>query len=155
MYSHISADGADTNTPPASSTGAHNTRLPHRRSHSNGHLQWCAVFLCARRVRLGNAVRPSSPQWLSKLCYTNTSDACRCHLGRSIVYDTVSNLSWAVDIRTHGIVNVIENVLNKTWAPSEEIGREVPVAAPEEDCVVCRRSSTLVTEIGGTDEVVL
>ena len=51
-----------------------------------------------------------------------------CHLGLSIIYDTVTELSWAVDIRTHGIVNVIENVLNKTWAPSEAEGRAVPVA---------------------------
>ena len=59
-----------------------------------------------------------------------------CHLGRSIVYDTVSNLSWSVDIRTHGIVNVIENLLSKPWAPSEEIGREVPEPIIEDDCVV-------------------
>ncbi|KAI0682348.1 alpha/beta-hydrolase [Cytidiella melzeri] len=61
----------------------------------------------------------------------------RCHLGRSIVYDTVTNLSWAVDIRKHGIVSVIEEVLNHTWPPSEEIGREVPAAEIEEDCVEC------------------
>ncbi|KZT29861.1 alpha beta-hydrolase [Neolentinus lepideus HHB14362 ss-1] len=61
----------------------------------------------------------------------------RCHLGLSIVYDTVSNLSWAVDIRTHGIVNVIENLLSYPWAPSEEIGKEVPEPAPEDDCVEC------------------
>lgn len=60
----------------------------------------------------------------------------RCHIGRSIVYDTVTNLSWSVDIRKHGIVNVIDNILNTTWAPSEEIGREVPAAIVEEDCVV-------------------
>ena len=60
----------------------------------------------------------------------------RCHLGQSIVYDTVSNLSWSVDIRTHGIVNVIDNILNKPWPPSAEVGREVPVPQPEVDCVV-------------------
>ncbi|KAI0342675.1 alpha/beta-hydrolase [Trametopsis cervina] len=58
----------------------------------------------------------------------------RCHLGKSIVYDTVTNLSWTVDIRTHGIVNVIDNLLNKTWAPSEEVGRQVPIAEEEQDC---------------------
>lgn len=36
-----------------------------------------------------------------------------CHLGQSIVYDTVSNLSWSVDIQTHGIINVIDNISNK------------------------------------------
>lgn len=61
----------------------------------------------------------------------------RCHLGESIVYDTVSNLSWAVDIRTHGIVTVIEKVLTDPWPPSIDMGRQVPEAAPEEDCVEC------------------
>ena len=41
-----------------------------------------------------------------------------------------------MDIRTHGIVNVIENLLSKPWAPSEEIGREVPEPIIEDDCVV-------------------
>lgn len=60
----------------------------------------------------------------------------RCHLGNSIVYDTVSNLSWSVDVRTHGIVNVIDKILSVPWAPSQEIGREVPEAKYDEDCVV-------------------
>jgi len=61
----------------------------------------------------------------------------RCHLGKSIVYDTVSNLSWAVDIRTHGIVTVIEKVLGEPWTPSVEVGREVPEAVADENCVEC------------------
>ena len=60
----------------------------------------------------------------------------RCHLGKSIVYDTVSNSSWSVDIRTHGIVNVIERLLAIPWPPSVEIGREVPEAVAQTDCVV-------------------
>jgi putative lipase involved disintegration of autophagic bodies len=62
----------------------------------------------------------------------------RCHLGKTIIYDTVSNLSWSVDVRTHAIVIVIEKVLSEPWAPSVEIGREVPEALAEEDCVVRR-----------------
>lgn len=54
----------------------------------------------------------------------------------------MSNLSWAVDIRTHGIVNVIEKLLSEPWAPSEEIGREVPEATTDDDCVV--RLNTLL-----------
>ncbi|KAG5723609.1 putative lipase ATG15 [Termitomyces sp. T112] len=61
----------------------------------------------------------------------------RCHLGKTIFYDTVSNLSWTVDIRTHGIVNVIEKLLSQPWAPSAEIGREVPELKTEDDCVEC------------------
>ncbi|KAF5339269.1 hypothetical protein D9758_013327 [Tetrapyrgos nigripes] len=61
----------------------------------------------------------------------------RCHQGKSIIYDTVSNYSWAVDIRTHGIVSVIEKLLSDPWPPSEEIGRQVPEPIREEDCVEC------------------
>ncbi|KAF8905082.1 Alpha/Beta hydrolase protein [Gymnopilus junonius] len=60
-----------------------------------------------------------------------------CHLGKSIVFDTVSNASWTVDIRTHGIVNVIERLLAEPWPPSVDMGREVPEAKAEEDCVEC------------------
>ena len=52
------------------------------------------------------------------------------------MYDTVSNLSWSVDIRKHGIVSVIEGILAKPWQISEEVGRSVPLALVEEDCVV-------------------
>ncbi|KAJ3778084.1 alpha/beta-hydrolase [Lentinula raphanica] len=61
----------------------------------------------------------------------------RCHLGKSIIYDTVSNSSWSVDVRTHGIVAVIEKILSNPWPPSVEIGREVPEAASEDDCIEC------------------
>lgn len=53
------------------------------------------------------------------------------------MYDTVTNLSWTVDFRRHGIANVIENILTDPWAPSVEIGREVPEAMAQVDCVVC------------------
>ncbi|KAG9314957.1 Ctf8-domain-containing protein [Chiua virens] len=67
----------------------------------------------------------------------STGRGLRCHLGKSIVYDTVSNLSWAVDVRTHGIVSVIENILSQPWQACSEVGREVPEAKPETDCVEC------------------
>lgn len=60
-----------------------------------------------------------------------------CHTGRTIVYDTVSNLSWSVDIRNHGIVTVIEKVLGEPWLPSLDIGREVPEAVPQDNCIEC------------------
>jgi hypothetical protein len=61
----------------------------------------------------------------------------RCHLGKTIVYDTVSNLSWGVDLRTHPIANMIEKILADPWPPAEELGREVPEAVPQgDDCVV-------------------
>ena len=60
----------------------------------------------------------------------------KCHLGNQIIYDTVSNLSWSVDIRTHTIATVIEKLLAEPWPPALEDGREVPLVTVEEDCVV-------------------
>lgn len=60
----------------------------------------------------------------------------RCHLGKAIVFDTISNASWSSSIRTHAIATVIEKILHEPWPPSQELGREVPEAKPEEDCVV-------------------
>lgn len=72
----------------------------------------------------------------SKNHFNNQCPRISCHIGKSIVYDTVSNLSWSVDARTHGIVNVIDKILAEPWAPSVEVGREVPEAVVQEDCVV-------------------
>lgn len=63
----------------------------------------------------------------------------KCHLGKSIVFDTVGKLGWGVDVRRHIIRDVIHKVLeiaNVKW----EDGREVPVAQAELDCTVslCR-----------------
>ena len=53
------------------------------------------------------------------------------------MYDTVSNLSWSVDLRTHPIANMIEKILADPWPPAEELGREVPEAVPQDDdCIV-------------------
>ncbi|KAJ3547454.1 hypothetical protein NMY22_g1643 [Coprinellus aureogranulatus] len=60
-----------------------------------------------------------------------------CHLGKSIIYDTVTHSGWSVDIRTHGIVNVIEKILKDPWPPSVDEGREVPEPKEEVDCVEC------------------
>jgi lipase ATG15 len=64
----------------------------------------------------------------------------RCHLGKTIIYDTVGKLGWSVDVRKHVIRTVITEVLelDEEW----EEGRKVPQAT-EEDCTVsgrCRRS---------------
>ena len=64
----------------------------------------------------------------------------RCHLGKVIEYDTVSNLSWPADVRTHAILNVIDKVLSQPWAAAEEVGREVPEPRVQDDCVVSRVS---------------
>ncbi|KAF7323099.1 hypothetical protein HMN09_00090100 [Mycena chlorophos] len=60
----------------------------------------------------------------------------RCHLGKSIVFDTVNKLGWKVDVRKHVIKNVIQNVLELEDVEWEE-GKAVPVARAEKDCVDC------------------
>jgi len=40
-----------------------------------------------------------------------------CHLGKSIIFDTVGKLKWAQDIRTHPIQTVIDKVLRPDWNP--------------------------------------
>ncbi|KAF9228979.1 alpha/beta-hydrolase [Gyrodon lividus] len=37
----------------------------------------------------------------------------RCHLGKVVLYDTVTKLGWSVDIRTHSILNVIDRLLTQ------------------------------------------
>ncbi|KAI0807737.1 alpha/beta-hydrolase [Fomes fomentarius] len=66
----------------------------------------------------------------------------RCHLGKSIVYDTVGKLGWRVDIRKHIIKEVITHVIEAEpedgWEEDAEgVRREVPVARAEEGCLDC------------------
>lgn len=59
----------------------------------------------------------------------------RCHLGKSIVYDTVTKLGWKIDVRKHVIREVITKVLEVEDVEWEE-GRDVPLAREEENCIV-------------------
>lgn len=63
----------------------------------------------------------------------------RCHLGKSIVYDTVRNLGWRADVRRHPIDQLILNVLDfeGSWPDGEGGLRDVPIAREETDCVDC------------------
>jgi lipase ATG15 len=69
----------------------------------------------------------------------------KCHLGASIVYDTVGRLNWSVDIRTHPIREIITRVLEKDilW----EFGRRVPRARAEDDCTVSRNTVMLGEDV--------
>ena len=60
----------------------------------------------------------------------------RCHLGKVIRYDTVTQLGWSVDVRTHSIVQIIERLLKDDWVEEGQEGRTVPEAKADEDCVV-------------------
>jgi lipase ATG15 len=58
----------------------------------------------------------------------------RCHLGKSIVYDTVGKLGWRVSVQSHPIKKLILHVLesDQEW----EEARDVPLAVEESDCIV-------------------
>ncbi|KAK4700107.1 lipase ATG15, partial [Phenoliferia sp. Uapishka_3] len=92
----------------------------------------------------------------------------KCHTGRSIIYDTVGRLGWSVDIRTHGIRNVIQYLFVEEWGvkkvsatkgkrgwgwwpggggkdkeeepeDGQHRGRGVPDSVTEDECVDCFR----------------
>jgi len=59
----------------------------------------------------------------------------KCHLGKSIVYDTVTTLGWNVHVRKHPIKEIIHNVVEADvlWG----FGQKVPKAREERNCVEC------------------
>ncbi|CAE6500881.1 unnamed protein product, partial [Rhizoctonia solani] len=83
------------------------------------------------------------------------SNFFRCHLGQTIVYDTLSILHWASDIRSHFINTIIDQLLDEDWSTkvkkskksrfpwpwSDEPGDakvvEVPEPTSEIDCTEC------------------
>ena len=80
----------------------------------------------------------------------------RCHLGKSIVYDTVGKLGWRVDVRNHPIKlvigDVIERHMDDGWEEDHDgFLRAVPAARSEDDCVV----STDLRARGGSTETVV
>ncbi|KAG8217572.1 alpha beta-hydrolase [Butyriboletus roseoflavus] len=62
----------------------------------------------------------------------------RCHLGQTIVYDTVTRLGWHTDVGRHPIKELVLNVLELEgpWPDGQEGEREVPTPREEVDCVV-------------------
>lgn len=59
----------------------------------------------------------------------------RCHLGKSIVLDTVKKLGWRVGVWNHPIKDVILKVLEVDGVDWGD-GRDVPLAQEEVDCIV-------------------
>ncbi|KIK64390.1 hypothetical protein GYMLUDRAFT_161215 [Collybiopsis luxurians FD-317 M1] len=75
----------------------------------------------------------------------------RCHLGKTMLYDTVGKLGWRVGVQNHPIATIIDNMLNEDWEkPDPEKGlpgRETPELADEDpDCSV---SSSVFVLCGG------
>lgn len=52
----------------------------------------------------------------------------RCHVGQSIIYDTIGRKGWASDLRAHRIGEIINRVLDEDWDPAPE---DQPVEPPE------------------------
>jgi len=59
----------------------------------------------------------------------------RCHLGKSIIYDTVGKLGWRVSVQSHPIKEFILRVLESDQQWEED--RDVPLAVEEVDCIDC------------------
>ncbi|EPQ58013.1 alpha/beta-hydrolase [Gloeophyllum trabeum ATCC 11539] len=59
----------------------------------------------------------------------------RCHLGGSVVFDSVNKLGWGVDIRSHPIREVVRmlEIEGVDWAENGE----VPAREKEEGCIDC------------------
>lgn len=65
-----------------------------------------------------------------------------CHMGNSIIYDTVTKWNWSVDVRMHPIKVIINELLAVDWDISPKGATAVPTAKPEDDCVVSFRHQT-------------
>ncbi|KAH9915246.1 alpha/beta-hydrolase [Epithele typhae] len=71
-------------------------------------------------------------------CYTaGVALETRCHLGQTVLYDTVTKLGWSVNVIHHGIVALIEGVLAKEDLVWGENGEKVPPITNEDDCTDC------------------
>ncbi|KAJ3915650.1 alpha/beta-hydrolase [Lentinula edodes] len=96
------------------------------------------VYHTADPIPQGTCTGPFSP--CSQAGYALET---HCHLGKSIVFDTVTEFGWRVDIRRHPIREVVG--VMETWnqeeaseeEDEEERSRQVPEAKEEIDCVDC------------------
>ncbi|KAF4597097.1 hypothetical protein EYR40_007547 [Pleurotus pulmonarius] len=74
----------------------------------------------------------------------------KCHMGTIVKYDTITDLGWSADSRTHGILVIIERLLGTDWwrekhgdasegetSDGRAKDREVPAPTLDEDCVDC------------------
>lgn len=116
---------------------SHHARLAHCGSDCDGNVQRCTFELCDRGICHGEPVSNRLPRFSIE---HHTDDRIHlldsCHLGNIIEYDTVTNMSWSVDARTHAIAQVVDKILAQPWTPAEELGREVPPFKRQDDCVV-------------------
>lgn len=81
------------------------------------------VYNTADPIPNGQCVGPYSG------CYAaGFAMEARCHVGQSIIYDTIGRKGWASDLRAHRIGEIINRVLDEDWDPAPE---DQPVEPPE------------------------
>ncbi|CAE6456607.1 unnamed protein product [Rhizoctonia solani] len=106
------------------------------------------VYNTADPIPMGACTGPTS------VCYQGGyAMETRCHLGQTIVYDTLSLLHWTSDIRSHFINTIIDQLLDEDWSTKikksrrsrfpwpwlmdDELVVEVPKMTREVDCAEC------------------
>ena len=59
----------------------------------------------------------------------------RCHLGKIIKYDTITQKGWKSSVVNHGIKVIIDSLLNEDWEAGDGAvpAREVPEARNEDE----------------------
>ncbi|KAI8393286.1 Alpha/Beta hydrolase protein [Radiomyces spectabilis] len=102
------------------------TRLHLPRPPGIGHLPIWHFGHTADPIFIGVCTGPMSSCW-----YGGFAMETRCHTGKVCVWDTVNDHGWRVDIRSHRVADVIENILKK---PDEF---PLPQCEVETDCQDC------------------
>lgn len=105
-------------TSPSSPTAPLLSTIPRRRIPSSAPLPVTHIYHTADPIPQGTCTGPLSP-----CAQGGYALETRCHLGKSIVYDTVGVLGWRVDIRKHVIREVVEKVLGweDGWPDEEDV----------------------------------
>lgn len=116
----------------------HHERMAHGGSYSDGHVQWHIVELHIGWIRHGEPVCDHYHRRLNRTSI-DVHVLSSCHFGNIIEYDTVTNLSWSVDVRTHAIAQMVDKVLSEPWQAASELGLEVPPLKRQDDCMVSYR----------------
>lgn len=94
--------------PPAPSSGSGGFTSPPRRSLDDE--LTTHVLHTADPIPLGQCTGTISTCGIAGFALES-----RCHTGKVIRYDTVGRLGWSVDIRTHPIHVVVEQLLREDW----------------------------------------
>ncbi|KZT26544.1 alpha/beta-hydrolase [Neolentinus lepideus HHB14362 ss-1] len=120
---------------PGERMAASRLHLPIPDSDSTSSIPWHApvthVYHTADPIAQGACTGP-----LSACAQAGYALETRCHLGGSVVFDSVSKLGWRVDILKHTVKEVV-GMLEREGIEWDEHGREVPPRKAEDECIDC------------------